>query len=189
MRVALVSLFLAFFMVSAHAADVKGSSDSPFVPRYEGSEIVKYHQTAFDAYHLMIARAVPGGIKTNTASTLPLEGKVTRISYREPAGRSVLEVFRNYQSALKTAGFETVFTCSERACGGRDFAFTNWTDDLYMRFGDNLADQHYLAARLSRPEGDVYAAVYAVRSANGGVDHDRTMVQVDVVQMKPSLSS
>ena len=46
----------------------------------------------------------------------PLEGKITRIVYVAPEGRSVLEVFRNYQGALKKAGFETLFTCGPQDC-------------------------------------------------------------------------
>ena len=186
MRAAIISVFLALFMVQAYAADVAGSSDSPLVPRFAGSEIIKYGQNSFDAYKLMTGKAEPGSFDKKTFPTLPLEGKVTRISYREPAGPSVLEVFRNYENALQKSGFQTVFLCQDEAsCGGRDFAFANWGDDLYMTFGDNLGDQHYLAAKLSRPEGDAYVAVYAVRSASGGGDHDRVMVQVDVVEVKP----
>lgn len=186
MRAILAAILLAFLVFPARAADVKGSSDHPLVPRYEGSEIIKYHRAGFNAYKLMIAKAGPGGFEKNTAATLPLEGKVTRISYREPADRSVLEIFRNYEDALAKAGFQAVFKCEDAAaCGGRDFAFLNWGDDLYLTFGDYLEDLHYLAARLSRPQGDVYVSLYAIKSASGGTDHDRTMVQLDVVELKP----
>jgi hypothetical protein len=40
--------------------------------------------------------------------TLKLEGKVTQIQYKVD-DRSTLEVFRNYESALKQAGFEILF--------------------------------------------------------------------------------
>jgi hypothetical protein len=40
-----------------------------------------------------------------------LEGKVTRILYYLPEGHSVLQVQRNYQMALKEAGFEMVYEC------------------------------------------------------------------------------
>ena len=49
-----------------------------------------------------------------------LEGRITRILYRGPDGRSSLEILRNYQSALESAGFETLFTCG--ADCGNNFA-------------------------------------------------------------------
>src|SRR5690606_34059020 len=83
-------------------------------------------------------------------------------------------------------GFETVFTCEKDACGGRNFNHTIAADKLYSLFGEYQAEQRYLAAKLSRAEGDVYAAVYAVMNkAGGGPNANRTMVQLDVVELKP----
>ena len=46
-----------------------------------------------------------------------MEGKVTRTLYRGPKERSTLEILRNYQSALESAGFETLYTCGGSECG------------------------------------------------------------------------
>ncbi|MFP4532160.1 MAG: OmpA family protein [Desulfobacterales bacterium] len=40
-----------------------------------------------------------------------MEGEVTKIIYAAPEGLSVLQVQRNYQIALKEAGFEIVYEC------------------------------------------------------------------------------
>jgi outer membrane protein OmpA-like peptidoglycan-associated protein len=187
MRFVLAIIICLFGIGVANAADVAGSADHPLIPRYEGSEIVSYDAEEFTDYRLMVAKAaVYGGLDKNLDATLPLEGKVTRLSYRAPADRSVLEVFRNYENALKAAGFETVFTCEKDACGGRNFNHTIAAGKLYSLYGEYQAEQRYLAAKLSRPEGDVYAAVYAVMNkAGGGPNANRTMVQVDVVELKP----
>src|SRR5690606_31898331 len=135
----------------ASAADIAGSADHPLVPRYEGSEIVAYQTEEFTDYRLMVAKAQNyGGLDKNLDATLPLEGKVTRLSYRAPADRSVLEVFRNYENALKTAGFETVFACEKDDCGGRNFNHTIAAGELYSPYCEYQAEQRYLAAKLSQ---------------------------------------
>jgi outer membrane protein OmpA-like peptidoglycan-associated protein len=187
MRLTAALLFALFCIGPAFAADVAGSAGHPLVPRYEGSEIVAYTTEEFTDYRLLNAKAKNyGGLDKNHDATLPLEGKVTRISYRAPANRSVLEVFRNYEDALKAAGFQTIFACDRETCGGRNFNHAIAAGKLYSLFGEYQAEQRYLAVKLSRPEGDVYAAVYAVMNkAGGGPNANRAMVQLDVVELKP----
>src|SRR5690606_20729773 len=146
------TLIMCMFGIGvANAADVAGSADHPLVPRYEGSEIVSYDAQEFTDYRLLDARAKNyGGLDKNLDATLPLEGKVTRLSYRAPADRSVLEVFRNYKNALNAAGFETVFTCEKDACGGRNFNHTIAAGELYSPYCEYQAEQRYLAAKLSQ---------------------------------------
>ena len=49
------------------------------------------------------------------------EGKITRIKDDIPPQRAILEVFRNYESSLRGAGFDTLFTCAHHdQCGGGD---------------------------------------------------------------------
>jgi len=48
---------------------------------------------------------------------ISLEGKGTRTLYRGPKERSTLEIQRNYQSALESAGFKILFTCAGSECG------------------------------------------------------------------------
>lgn len=187
MRV-LLSLMLALWAGNcAFAADVAGSADHDLVARYDGSDIVAYATEEFTDYRLATAQMKNyGGMDKNPAATLPLEGKLTRISYRAPEDRSVLEVFRNYENALKAAGFQSVFTCEKDVCGGRNFNHALAAGKLYSLFGEYQAEQRYLAAKLPRPQGDVYAAVYAVvNKSGGGPNRNRTMVQVDVVELKP----
>jgi hypothetical protein len=40
-----------------------------------------------------------------------LEGKLTHIHYTMPENHSALEVFRNYEAALKSGGFVELFSC------------------------------------------------------------------------------
>ena len=95
---------------SVVAEDISGSSDHPMVSRYDGSSIIDYDFREFDEYEILLGKVVhaPGEPdNSKVESSEKLEGKVTRISYYLPEDRSTLEVFRNYEDALKAAGFET----------------------------------------------------------------------------------
>jgi OOP family OmpA-OmpF porin len=188
MRIIFIGAISAVLMIgSVAAADVQGSSDHPLIPRYEGSEIVKHDSEAFTDHRMLTAPAKAyGGLDKNLDATILLEGAVSRIAYRAPAERSTLEVIRNYEQALQAAGFETIFVCAGEECGGRNFNHAASPKSYYMGFGEYHAEQRYLAARLARPEGDVYASVYVVMNkAGGGPDKDRALIQLDVVELKP----
>lgn len=171
----------------AQGADISGSADHSLIPRYESSEIIAYDTQAFT--QRPFARAAirkRGVLEKDPDASLKLEGKLTSITYRAPENRSSLEVFRNYQAALQDAGFVTIFTCSQADCGGREFNHVLSPRNYYMGFGEYYADQHYTFVRLQRPEGDVYASVYSVlNKAGGGPDQNRSLVQLEVMELKP----
>lgn len=183
----LIGLFAALAAPAApRAADVEGAADHPMIQRYPGAEIVRYQHDAFTDYRLFTEPATAyGGLDKNLGHTRELEGAVTRITYRMPEKRSTLEVFRNYEQGLKEAGFEILFDCADKACGGRNF--NNAVVPYNAEFGDNYRDQRYLAARLARPEdGDVYAMLYiAKNTTSGGRNKDRVFGQLDVIELTP----
>lgn len=157
--------------------DVAGSNDHPLIKRYPGSAITQYEQKQFDEYELPL-----GPLKSSAfQKTQRLEGKVTHIRYHNPAGRSSLEIFRNYEMALQQAGFQTLFACKQQECGEA------WDTDngawLLGWFGFSTANDYsrYLAAKLTRPQGDVYLAVNVYESP--GEDYRTTTIRV--VEMKP----
>jgi OOP family OmpA-OmpF porin len=145
---------LVAFAVSPAAAqkkDVEGSKDSPLVSRYPGSVIDEYKTKQFDEFNFPVGAVTPQG----QPKLLHLEGKVTRIQYTFPQERSGLEVYRNYESALKRAGFETVFSCSGDACGiARFHQTTDWADVWYG------AGHYQFSGKLARPEGDIYVSLH-----------------------------
>ena len=187
MRTFLMSLGVVLVAAFAQAADIKGSKDHLLLPRYDGSEIIRYKQETFTDYKLVTAPVRDhGGKDRNPNSVTPLEGKFTQISYKMPEGRAALEVFRNYEQAIKKAGFETLFTCEREACGGRNFSLAIAGDPLYMLFGDQQADQCYIAARFKRTEGDVYASLYVIMHRSGGGPlKDRALALLEITEVKP----
>lgn len=145
--------------------------------RYAGSEILKYDAKAFDRYALPLGRS--DDRRTGPSKTEALEGRVTRINYRAPAGRTALEVFRNYAEALRAAGFEILFACEDAACGPTlsHALATNAVMHHHAR------DQKYLAARLARGGTQAYVALYTVNAyGSGGANKNRVFTQLDVIE-------
>jgi len=135
----------------AQSKDVEGSMDSPLVSRYPGSIIDNYKTRQFDKFSFPIGAITSQGMP----KSLHLEGKITRISYTYPHDRSPLEVYRNYESALKRAGFETVFTCAGDACGLARFHMTaDWSDTWYG------AGHYQFSAKRAQPDGDIYVSLH-----------------------------
>ena len=122
----------------------------PMIPPYPGSTAGPPAKTVdFDAFDIPI-----GPAKDRKFSKLEhVEGKMTSFFYGRPKDRSQLEIFRNYEEALKTAGFETLYSCTGPECGTQ----INHPPLGYIPSGN---DARYLAARLRRPQGDVYVAMH-----------------------------
>ncbi len=173
----LIAFCVGLLALPAAAADVAGSGDHPLVPRYPGSEIVAHAETAFDAYEMLV-----GAVTASEEPRLGLEGRVTRITYELDQDRSTLEVLRNYEMALTKAGFQPLYACAAKDCGGRRFNHAVVPYDL--RFGDRYSDQRYLAMhRQVAGEPQVDAAVYLVKyKTSGGSGPPVIAIQVDVVE-------
>ncbi|MGA2572226.1 MAG: DUF4892 domain-containing protein [Terracidiphilus sp.] len=162
---------------AAQDQDAEGSKDHPLISRYPGSYIAKYLSKEFDEFSLPLG---PVNEENTITKNQHLEGKITRIVYVAPPGRTVLEVFRNYQEALKKGAFETLFTCGPQGCGST-------IANAYANSGDN-ADYwgpqhgiHYISAKLGRPEGDVYVSLLV---DDQGPD-SRANAELYVIEVKP----
>lgn len=184
MRTASVAFVAAFTLVHAvhavHAADVAGSKDHPVVSRYAGSEILQYESKEFDGFVLPTGSVRDR--RSGPSKSQPLEGRITRIHYRAPDGRSALEVFRNYQQSLQGGGFTSIYQCENAACGN-DFSYALNPPSI-MHFSGR--DQKFLAARLSRPSGDIYVSVYTTAAYGvGGANKNRVFTLLDVIEVQP----
>lgn len=159
----------------AHAAENE-AKDHPLVSRFPGSEVLKSDIKQFDEYDLIVGPTV----KEKFSKTQHLEGKITRFKYKNPKDGSTLVILRSYQQALKRAGFEVLFTCSAKECGD-----TN-SGDRYVDLGtwcvaglDCPEPMRYLAAKLSRPAGDVYVAVKVMNN-----DYSTAGTYLHVIEVK-----
>jgi OOP family OmpA-OmpF porin len=169
--------------------DVAGH-DHPLLKRYEGSFIVAYSQKEYDVYKLILGKTLNPSSESSGGKRLEkeqaVEGKVTRITYYAPKGRSVLEVFRNYERELKAQTAETLFTGSGPEELGYEFGGVPQYAILEGQlFPYSHTDARYGAYKI----GDTYLIVYAAAFENGvpkhPLDKGQTAVQVDIIEAKP----
>lgn len=146
-RAIAVAAATALVLTAGVTAQIK---PHPVIPPFPGAVIdAPIDVKAFDEYELLT-----GPIKDRRMTkSETLEGKLTTFWYTAPRERSVLEVFRNYEAALKTAGFTTLFTCKGPECGPQ-------IPIKGLGYVPSHDDARYLAGKLSRPEGDMYVAMH-----------------------------
>jgi outer membrane protein OmpA-like peptidoglycan-associated protein len=191
---------LALLLPAAAAAqpEAAGAKDFPLIKRYEGSRLIGYDSRAFDAFKLVLSKLKLGDNGQPAFDAVrEVEGRHTRLLYLAPPRRSSLEVFRNYEADLAAKGFTVLFKCSgEEECESYG---TEIYRVLYPPTGalqnnelskvafNVPAEPRYLAATLSRPEGQVSVSLYVAveRGAAFPETKDRVAVLLDVVEAKP----
>lgn len=185
--------FALFFGVAAptaalaQSADVKGASDHPAVGRYEGS-FIKFHETqAYDEVRLPFKGLDRADRDNPSAWLLNLSGKVTSIGYEGPADRSVLEVVRNYEAALKASGFEVRFLCrGEDVCSPGRMIPTFWEAARgAVRMPNQWGSSIYLLAERNGPEGPLTIGLYGIEVKAAGSRPLTPHVALTVVEGKP----
>ena len=189
----LLVFLMSFFPVSpASGADIKGGKDSPLLRRYEGSFIVQYSAKEYDVTVIPLGKTEYRGDRYVFTASEKAEGRTARLLYVAPAGRSALEVFRNYEGELKEKGYEILFSGSKDELGPYDsFAETLYgRDRQYPIPGDERTkNQQFLSARLVRTEGNVYVTVCAFENNFWGsetkMEKGRTYCRVYMVETKP----
>lgn len=174
------------------AADLPNSKDPAGIKRYEGSEIIRYENIKYDQYVVPLGKITKfdfGTKKAEFEKSEPLEGAITRVSYRvaDPQ-RSSLEVFRNYEQSLAADGWEIVWRASGKAEMGNTYThlYESLRDnDQLFTYSDSEA--HTLVARK---QADGLTAVLLVTKFQDGlrrgvkVDKGDPIIQLDVIQTK-----
>jgi outer membrane protein OmpA-like peptidoglycan-associated protein len=186
--------------------DAPKAADHPVTGRYEGAFILGQTVKAFDELTLPAGPAEGKYYdnKKKFTKTQTAQGKVTRTAYISPVGRSSLEVFRNYRSAVAAKGFEPVFECAGDACGPSFFfliyrwdkpatkpvaqTYSGIRGHLLNAFVDQVIDVRYALFRKQGAGGDDWVAIYAGLNRGGGfgsfseIMNDRVGVLVQVVE-------
>ncbi len=166
-------------------ADVAGGADYPMLRRFEGSALIGYKAAAWDQAVLPVGMETVHQQATGRdllKDRLDVEGKVTRLVYLAPKGKTPLEVYRNHQQALAAAGFKQRFAC-ERDCSKLYFAWGKTVDiDAGMNWGKGGVpgqgnssyplssalnyDGRLWTGTLSRAGQDVHVLLYTSSAAN-----------------------
>jgi len=91
-------------------AQYENVQDHPALTRYAGSRVAHYEVRQFDEYYILLGPIRGSSDKDiERANSKKLEGKVTKFLYVAPKDRSALEVYKNYERALKQAGYRLLF--------------------------------------------------------------------------------
>ena len=187
------------FAADAPLRDLPGAKDPPYVGRFAGSTIVGYGEQSFDQASFPMTNEVSDGrfVKAQT-----VEGKITRVAYLAPAGKTRLEVQRNYQEALAKAGFVRKFACDGDACGRsariqepfipyaqkmQQTPSYGGQSDLAFLVLNTADDPHYLWGTLKAEGRDVAVSLYisTLRATDDSPLNNRVGVFVETVEPKP----
>jgi len=184
-------IWLLIFMCSTPAsADVAGSRDHPLIGRFAGSEIIGYDTKDYDELTFALGKAYEAASgKYELKKKQRVEGKRTRILYLTPAGKSTLQVYRNVEKTLKRKGFTTLFACKGNAeCGWGSWFMGAQTLGGLREYAYQMdEDYRYMAARLSRKEGDVYVSMLVYKYDSSVVRgwEGHTMAEINVAEIEP----
>jgi outer membrane protein OmpA-like peptidoglycan-associated protein len=164
----LILLVTGAATAAAQDADSPGTADHPMVSRYAGSFIDGQQALTFDGYQLPVGPMVQDAEGQRVPSeTIALEGTITRTLYRGPKERTTLEILRNYQDALASAGFEILYTCGGDDCG----RLFHWA--FYKEMEQRI--------RSTRTSGSAFDIPQDLRYLAAGGEVDGRMVHVAVL--------
>lgn len=172
LRFAIPLALLVPFAALAQTGDVAGARDYPGIGRFRGSVITGYQAKDFDATNVQAAPFADG----KPADARRLEGRITRIAYRTPAGPSILEVSRNFETQLASAGFETLLACDVDACGGIPFSEAIDALPVPQMWVDGF-NYRYYAGRKQDAGRETYATVIVSKN------NDEVTAQLVVAQI------
>jgi hypothetical protein len=118
-----------------------GDTDPPMAARFPESVLIDHERKDKGEYRFVTEVSDAGEIGGRV-----VRGEVTRYLYRQPEATPIFLIHGHYQKALKDAGAEVVFHCSNEACGPAELA-EKWrrVAGLRSKSGD---DCEYIAARL-----------------------------------------
>ena len=108
--------------------------------------------------------APTGPFAEGQVPTRDVEGAIRRAAWRLDVGdKTPLEVIAPLRAQLEAAGYETIFDCAARACGGFDFRFATEilpAPHMYI----NIRDYHVITAQKGASN-----VVTLIGSISGGV--------------------
>ncbi len=142
-NITIMAAAILLFSLSETSAQNEGV---PFIKAFEGSYIEGQEVKEFDEQQLVLGKVQNDG----SVKTVKLEGKVTRLDYRDPDNRTSLERIRNYEDAFKQAGYEIKFICSKEECG----------PEIQIESIGFYPPERYLTAFQKREEGNIWIGVF-----------------------------
>ncbi len=173
----------------ALAQDMPGSEDHPVITRFPGSVITWYDKQNFEPYSIAVGPVT--GYRT-IDDWLEVEGRITRINYKLQGERSFYEVYANYLTAVKKAGFEILTqgydkkSSARGKVGQRGFLGVHYGKNAIppgkstvLQGSSTSGGSGYFAARLDRPQGSVFVVVGVTQYRQ-----DEIVTVADIIEQK-----
>jgi OOP family OmpA-OmpF porin len=187
----------ALWPVSGDAKDVSGSSDHPALSRIAGSTVVFYERKDRAEIRIPLERIIFDlqTQKFNAFKTVSASGRLTRILYALPDGKTPEEVEGYYENALRQANGEILFSGAQDQLDNGNDRFVNqvYSGNLQDRVYNLLLlnrENAYVAGKLNWNGRDFYVQVYIFANREGRrtdlVKKDRVGALVDIVELGPA---
>jgi OOP family OmpA-OmpF porin len=175
-------------MAQSMPADAPNARDHAVLSRYAGSWLVAQDVKSFDQV------SIPSG----DADVVKLEGRVTRLFYLAPAGKSVLEVQRNYEQALERAGASKLDACADN-CGRRNFkplrdlpanpqlakvSLEGWTPITLLQQWQETGSERYWYGTLNVSGTTLHVAVLSAKPGTIALANKYVATVVEIVEPK-----
>jgi len=184
------SIFLfSVISLTANAQDFPGSEDHRLITRYPGSVIAWYDVQAYTEFRLPIG---PVTGYRHIDEWLQLEGRLTRIYYVLEGEKTISEVYANYLKAIRKAKFQVLSkklhtqNNNSKEVGGGSWLVTAYQNRIPNSAGIQLLQgsatkggTSYIAAKLSRPQGDVYLSL-----AGSQYRQDKIVFLLDILEVE-----
>lgn len=189
-----LSLLLIGLLTAANWQYIEASEnkDHPALSRYKGAEIVVRQVRDYVPYVLGTGNQEQKdeefrGKRRYFSSFIDLEGKLTRIQYKVPKEEGIFKVFKNYENALENAGYQVLFTTSEK-----ESSYPFWNEDVYHHEwginpvrGDGFRDIfgrdgfRFLTAKGTYNGNNIFFAIFINH------DQDDIIITEDVIEVNP----
>lgn len=175
---------------AAMPADAPDARDHALISRYAGSWLVAQDVKGFDQV------AIPLGSKNGEVART--EGRVTRLFYLAPAGKSVVEVQRNYEQALERAGAAKRGGCAED-CGSSSFGklrevpanpalpkaqLEGWSPVTLLQQWQESGSERYWYGTVDAAGGTLHVAVLSAKPGTIALAGKYVATVVEIVETK-----
>lgn len=162
-----VTLLVCVALIAASFTAIPAASQQnghPLISPYKGVKKIDTSVTQFADYSLITGF----DFNNKTATGQSVKGKLTRLYHDNPDGRSILEVFKNYEDSFKEAGLSVIWQCH-----GDNECFTSSTRNAYKQYNGiraiNGGDSRYLAGKLVNDQ-TLYHIALAVGRRGTSID-------------------
>lgn len=149
---------------AAVAEDVPDSHDLDLLPRFPGSQIVRFSEAAEQerVYPQGSIRRISGRLRFERE--VSAQGPFTALTYELPRTHSADEVFSAARQAMLAQDAELLYWCQGRECGPSNL----WANAV---FGQSILygydeQQAYALMRLAEPREDNLLALYSITRGN-----------------------